>query len=123
MSDDEAKAKTKATTLSEWKTRPPSLATLQAKRQKLWDALNEYVREGGGWITSVPGLSEIRIEVPQGSALPSKLMALGYDVRHCGSGTRLTPGGTVETFVERGAPVIRHHAGFTPIEILEISLP
>jgi hypothetical protein len=117
------KAKTKATTLSDWKTRPPSLATVQAKRQKLWDAVNEYVRESGGWITSVPGVSLIRIEAPQGSALPSKLTALGYTVVHCGSGTRLTPSGTVETIGTRSAPIIRHHAGFVPIEILEISLP
>jgi hypothetical protein len=96
---------------------------LQAKRQKLWDALNEYVRESGGWVTSVPGVALIRIEAPQGSALSDKLTALGYDVRHCGSGTRLTPGGTVETIGSRSAPITRHHAGFTPIEILEISLP
>jgi hypothetical protein len=45
------------------------------------------------------------------------------EVRHCGSGTRLTPGGTVETIGTRSVPITRHHAGFTPIEILEISLP
>jgi hypothetical protein len=60
---------------------------------------------------------------PQDSALPGKLMALGYAVRNCGTGTRLTPGGTVETIGTRSAPITRHHAGFTPIEILEISLP
>ena len=125
MADEEAKAKTKtkATTLSDWKARPPSLADIQAKRQKLWDALNDLVRESGGWVTSVPGVSVLRIEAPQGSALPSKLMALGYAVRHCGSGTRLTPGGTVETIGSRSAPITRHHAGFVPVDYLEISLP
>jgi hypothetical protein len=94
------------------------------KRQELWDALNTYVREAGGWIVSVPGLKELRIEAPQGSTLASKLTALGYTIRLCGSDTRLVPGGTVETIVAHGtgAPIIRHHAGFIPIDILEIEL-
>jgi hypothetical protein len=124
MADDGAKAKTK-TNITDWrKARPaPLLADIQAKRQKLWDALNEYVREGGGWVTSVPGVPLLRIEVPQGSELAAKLTALGYTVVHCGAGERLTPTGIVETTGTRSAPIIRHHAGFVPIEILEISLP
>ena len=52
----------------------------------------------------------MRIECKQGSALPAKLIELGYSPRHCGTGTRLTSGHTPETI-------------FLPIDILEITLP
>jgi hypothetical protein len=68
--------------------------------------------------------NESRIETPQGSALPAKLLELGYQPRHCGSATRLVPGGKIETITEHssGEPIIRHHAGIIPIDILEIEL-
>jgi hypothetical protein len=127
---DDAKSKADATkpktkTFSKWATTQPtdrSAAIEREKRQQLWDAMQEYVRESGGWITSVPGVMKLRIEVPQGSPLPAKLIELGYAVSHCGSGTRLAPSGTVEITHSGNKPVVRHHAGFVPIDILEIAL-
>jgi hypothetical protein len=96
-----------------------------AKRRKLWDTINKFIRQEGGWVTSVPGVSVMRIEVTQGSSLPAKLIELGFDPRHVGVSTKLISGGTIETVTEHGTgrKVARHHAGFVPIDILEIELP
>ena len=124
MADDAATKPKAKTTLSKWAAQPTdrSAAIEQEKRQKLWDAMHEYVREFGGWITSVPGVLKVRIEAPQGSPLPAKLIELGYTVSHCGTGSRLAPSGTVEITHSGNKPVVRHHAGFVPIDILEIAL-
>ena len=95
------------------------------KRQKLWEALNDYVSTAGGWIVSMPGARILRIEIPQRSPLAAKLSELGYRVLHVGVGTRLTPGGTVETITAHSTqptPIIRQHPGWLPVDILEIEL-
>ena len=53
---------------------------------------------------SVPYTRPLRVEAVQGSALPTKLKELGYDVRHTGKGSRIDNG------------------KFIPIDILEVSL-
>jgi len=122
------KAKAKNTYI-DWRNRPyagPSAASEESKkRSDLWDALNVFIQTSGAWLTSLPGVSVLRVEVPQGSLLPAKLIELGYNPRHCGTGTRLTPGGTVETVSEHchGKPITRQHHGFVPIDIIEIKLP
>jgi hypothetical protein len=94
------------------------------QRRKLWEALITYITSNGGWVTGLPGAKHLRAEVPRGSALPAKLMEFGYSIRHCGAGTRLTPGGNVEIITEHstGKPIARHHAGFVPVDIIEITL-
>jgi membrane protein involved in colicin uptake len=50
----------------------------------------------------------LRFEVRRDSALPAKLIELGYAVRHCGTTIRLTPTGTVETITAKtGKQTIR----------------
>jgi len=98
-------------------------AVARAKaRQDLATALSSYIKENGGVITNAPG-SDLRVEVPQGSSLPAALAKLGYAVQHCGTGQRITAGGTVEVTVERGRQVTRHHHGLVAVDILEIALP
>lgn len=75
------------------------------KRKDLWDAMHTFIRDHGGIVTSVPGAKVVRLEIPKESALPSKLRDLGYDPRHCGATTRITPN------------------GFKAIDIVEIALP
>jgi hypothetical protein len=90
----------------DWLNRPRSEKTdVNEQRRKLSEALTEYVQQNGGWVTSPPGAKNMRIETPQNSALPTKLIELGYSTRSAGIGTRITSG------------------EFTPIEIIEISLP
>jgi hypothetical protein len=85
-------------------------ASQSERRTKLWDALHRFIQGHGAWLISAPGAKFLRIECKQGSALPAKLMELGYSPRHCGTGTRLNSGHTPETI-------------FLPVDILEIKLP
>jgi hypothetical protein len=125
MAEDERKEKTK-TTPSKGATEKAAVSgAVLEKRKALWDALNNYIRGSGGWVTSLPGATTLRVEAPQGSSLPAKLIELGYSPRHCGNGSRIIPGGTVETIVDHlsGTRVARQHAGIIPVDVLEISLP
>jgi len=61
-------------------------------RMRLWHAINEFCRQHGGAVVSVPGLAEIRIEIPQGSGLPAKLTDLGYAPHFHAMTTRIDAG-------------------------------
>jgi hypothetical protein len=76
-----------------------------AQRKRLWAALAKYIHENGCFLVSPPGEGRLRIEVPQGSALPAKLTGLGYSPRHLSTGTRIQLG------------------KFVPVDVIEISLP
>ena len=80
------------------------------KQKKLWEALSAYITQQGGWVVSVPGLKVLRLEIPQGSSLASKLSELGWVPRHAGTGTRLSPGRTPEEI-------------FRSVDIVEVTLP
>ena len=92
--------------ISDWLNRPrQERLDVTEERRKLSEALTEYVQQNGGWVTSPPGAKNLRIETPQKSSLPTRLLEIGYSVRSAGISTRLESG------------------RFTPIEIIEISLP
>jgi N-acetylmuramoyl-L-alanine amidase len=55
------------------------------QRNKLWHALAAHIQSNGGWVTSLPGTKHLRFEVRRDSALPAKLIELGYAVRHSGT--------------------------------------
>jgi hypothetical protein len=104
----EREAKTKP--IRDYVNRPPAAPTsneIQQKRRKLWDAINEFVRQHGAWVTSVPYKPAIRIECLGDSSLPSELIRLGYSPRQCGVGTRIIVGRT---------------ARIVPVDIIEITL-
>ena len=92
--------------VSDWLNRPVEARTdLLEKRKKLWDALAKFIHAEGGHVTSAPHTKTLRIEVPQGSALPAKLTELGYSPRHLSTGMRIQIG------------------AFLPVDVIEISLP
>jgi hypothetical protein len=99
--------------------------TLVVRRSELSAALTRFIQANGGSVVSLPGAKDMRIETRQGSSLAAKLTELGYSVRSIGVGTRLIPGGVVETITEHSStdePIIRHHSGFVPVDILEIEI-
>src|SRR5262249_24365047 len=75
------------------------------RRKELWAGINSYVRSQGCWVVSQPGLRDMRIQIPKNSALPTKLVELGYSPRACGVGLRAEGG------------------KFLPVDIIEIILP
>lgn len=124
MAEREAK---KPKYVSDWATRPARPESSGAEqRRKLSEALVAFIQDRGGWVVSPPGSREIRIECVQGSALPAKLIDLGYSPRHCGVGQRLVPGGMIETIVKHsssGEPINRRFDGIIAVDIIAIDLP
>jgi hypothetical protein len=79
-------------------------AVEQRRREQTWKALNVYVQERSGWITSPPGM-RVRLECARGSNLPSQLTKLGFTVKSAGTATR------------NGGPT-----GFMPVDVFELQI-
>jgi hypothetical protein len=75
------------------------------QRRDLWRALNTYIFQQGGSVTTLPDKWPMRIEVGKDSALPVKLGEFGYTPRHVGATMRTTG------------------QGITQVDVLEINLP
>ncbi len=89
--------------------RGPGAARLELdKRKARHAALNTYITERGGWLTSVAGNPVMRFEAPIGSSLPGELRGKGYVVTPVGSTTRINPHAT---------------ATITQAEVFELTLP
>ena len=72
------------------------------KRQReLFAALGEFVRTRQGFLISSPGELELRIDVLPGSPLVADLTQRGFQLRYCGTNSRATSSGFVETIVTR----------------------
>jgi hypothetical protein len=93
--------------INDWINKPYAAYQAHAEKQKkLFDAFNTFVAQNGGWVVSVPGSKSIRIEAPEGSALPIRLAELGYKLQFCGTGTRnMSSGIIVVDVIEMKLPV------------------
>ena len=67
----------------------PKSSPLDARRKKLWQALNDYIAANDGWIVSQRDVPTIRFECPVGSSLPDLLKSAGHDPRYVGTHERL----------------------------------
>lgn len=86
-----------AKSVSRWKSAPSGGATTE-QRRNLWTALNEFIRQNGGFVVSLQFTSPLRCEVPINSSLPARLRALGYDPIFCEQTTRIGPQPAFDTF-------------------------
>jgi hypothetical protein len=68
------------------------------ERKKTFAALNQLVTSRHGFLTSVPGDPEVRMECLPGSTLPDELRQLGYDVSEIGDGERILAAAITEHF-------------------------
>ncbi len=74
--------------------RSERIAKVSEERRRLWDALNEYVRQQGAAITSTPYGTPVRLEIiTENSPLPGLLQQHGYNPYHAGQITRVTSSG------------------------------
>jgi hypothetical protein len=90
-----------------------------------------------GWVTSVAGAREVRIDVLPGSALPATLERIGYRLRREEPGQRVLAHAIVEEFTRNKdgslallspgstLPIERRmtHAGISPVERFSFDLP
>ena len=60
-------------------------------RKTRFAELMDFVRARNGWITSIPGATEVTVETLSASALPDELRGLGYVLAEIGDGERILP--------------------------------
>ena len=106
-------------------------------RKTRFAALNAFVTEHGGWLTSIPGDVDIRLEALPGSPLPALLERQGYIVGRTGQTQRILPLAIVQKFetsssgalipVTEGStkPVSVQvtHAGIAAVEQYDLRMP
>jgi hypothetical protein len=63
----------------------PRNPEIDARKEK-FEPLNQIIRAGHGFVTSIPGDVEVRFDALPGSTLPDELCNVGYDVRDLGHG-------------------------------------
>jgi hypothetical protein len=78
------------------------------RRNELWQNLNRYIRENGGAVVSIPGLSPLRIEISKNSNLPTQLSNAGYQCHQAGRTSRI--GGDPKN-------------PFEQVDVVEVDLP
>jgi hypothetical protein len=92
--------------------------TLEDRKAK-FAAINEFVISAGGWLVSIPGEREVRLECLETSDLPQKLRDAGYELREDGEGQRIVPHAITERFTrgESTRPVVHRvtHAGLCKV--------
>jgi Arm DNA-binding domain len=64
---------------------------LRLEKEKGFEGLKRFVTERHGWLVSVPGDRDLRLQVLPGSPLPDQLVALGYIVEKTGETQRILP--------------------------------
>jgi hypothetical protein len=87
--------------------RDPAVET----RLEQFRRVNAFVMARGGWVTSLPGAAEVRIECLPGSIVPSDLRAIGYDLCDDGEGERILPSAIVQRFTCNAAGEFEPMAG------------
>jgi hypothetical protein len=121
-------------------------AVIAADREQIWPegricvlrfaGLCEFVRAHHGWVTSVAGSREVRIDVLPDSALPATLERIAYKLTRGEDGTRILPTAITQSFVQnadgelaisegstRAVSVMTHSAGISPVERWAFDLP
>ncbi|MGJ4939303.1 hypothetical protein ACQR1W_01915 [Bradyrhizobium sp. HKCCYLS1011] len=129
-----AVAKTLATDRAAANYKPGQTAP---NRREEFAALNRFITERGGWITSIPAAPEIAMECLEGSALPDELRALGYRLKPAGEGERIIAGtiterlsltscGVFEPLVDGSTKTIvrfMRHAGIHKVKRYSFDMP
>ena len=69
------------------------------KLKQQFAALNVFISQRSGWMTSVPGDPDMRFQALIGSPLPDALRAAGYEVTETGTTQRILPHAVVEELV------------------------
>jgi hypothetical protein len=97
---------------------PQDTKTQVESRKSSFGKLARLIHNGGGWVTSYPGLSYMTFDALDGSQVPQQLRDLGYDPVDEGPGERILPSGITERYLIEGSsvPVVRHHAGITKVK-------
>lgn len=108
-----------------------------AQRKEKFASLNRWIGERGGWIVSVPGDREVRVECLTDSTIPEELRKEGYVLTALGESERIlhtaieqklsaaSDGTMVPWTPESGGPVslVTQHAGIVTVLRYGFELP
>lgn len=112
---------------SKWAVARPSKEAeanrVTEQQKKLWTALAQFIREQGGWVTSIPGLSPLRFEAMEHSKLPLELTKLGYVLLSRGTTTRIGGAASPEYGARWRQGARSGGYGFLTVSIYELDLP
>jgi hypothetical protein len=119
---DALKAKLKAPYTDRLNPRYAVSVNAEQKRRQAeaFEALNEFIRRHGGFVTTPPGDKTLRVEVPKGSVLPARLRELGFAIVERGSVTRVTGAQAISPKVERATRTVP--SAFCEMDVFEIRL-
>ena len=106
-------------------------------RKERFASLNSFVRERGGWLTSVPGAATVTMACLPDSPIPDRLRDLGYVVEQIGVSESILPFSVTERFTRgpggelrhitpgstEAVVETRHHAGITKVLQFEFDIP
>jgi hypothetical protein len=107
------------------------------KRKQRFEALNKFISQRNGWMTSVPGDPDMTFEALPGSPLADQLRDNGYEVTEIGTTQRILPhaiedkyvigaGGDLELVTAGSTQPITQtvtHAGIVTTTVYELRMP
>ena len=93
---------------------------LVESRKEKFDRMNEWVHSRNGWIVSVPGDPDVRLQTLVGSPLPGQLRKLGYIVERTGETQRILPHAVSQRFEtsSSGALVVPTEGSTRPVSVV-----
>jgi hypothetical protein len=117
--------------------RPAPLNREVADRKAMFAALNDFATSRQGFVISVPGDTDVTVEVLPDSALPAELIALGYDLHEAEPGERILASAIIERFSRRAdgelepttpdstaaVAEVRSHAGVVRVKRFTFEMP
>jgi hypothetical protein len=101
-------------------TKPPATSRQQ---RVIWQKLNDYIRQDGGWTVSQPDVSPIRFECQMDSELPNQLREAGHTVRSLGTHERLVPLTETRKLNDTNTTVTTQQVGVGTVGVWQFDLP
>jgi hypothetical protein len=93
------------------------------EQRALWDRLNKFIRQEGGWTVSQPEISPIRFECPLDSNLPTLLREAGHRVIDYGTHERLMPLTETRKLNDTNTTVTTQQVGVGVVGVWQFDLP
>jgi hypothetical protein len=92
------------------------------KRKDQHAALNKFVSDRSGWVTSLEGSSTVTFQAV-GPMIAEDLRAAGFTVKPTGTTTRVVANGVIESIQCSSGPIIeRRHDGIVQVNCYDVEL-
>jgi hypothetical protein len=119
----------------QWKRGDPERDAIEARKAR-HHGMVDFITAHGGWVVSVPGERQVRVQCLPGSSLPATLIRMGYEPKREQDETRILPVAVTQEFVQSSSgalavsegstkPVsmVTHSSRISPVEVWTFMLP